>query len=122
LSTRRSLEEGLQASERIVEEEGAYYEVDVAMSDVNTKVLMASCIKDNTSQGKDWIFDYSSTIDIYSHKEMFNSLVAKEKGTVKIVDGLVCEVIGTRTVNVTCRDGTGVLWRQSGMSWRYGTI
>jgi len=44
-------------------------------------------------------------IHVCSHKEMFNSLVAKEKGTVKIVDDLTCEVISIRIVNVTCRDG-----------------
>jgi len=35
---------------------------------------------------------------------MFNSLVAKEEGTVKTVDGSTCEVISTETINVTCRD------------------
>ena len=39
-------------------------------------------------------------------KKLFNSLVAKEEETVKIVDGLAYEVIGTGTVNVTKRDGT----------------
>ena len=37
---------------------------------------------------------------------MFNFLVAKEEGIVKMVDGLACEVIGTGTVKVTGRDGT----------------
>ena len=37
---------------------------------------------------------------------MFNSLVVKEEGTVKMVDGSTCEVISTVTVNVTYRDGT----------------
>ena len=36
---------------------------------------------------------------------MFNSLVAKEEGTVKMVDGSACEVISTGTVKVTERDG-----------------
>jgi len=30
----------------------------------------------------------------------------KKKGIVKMVDGSICEVIGTRTVKVTERDGT----------------
>ena len=37
---------------------------------------------------------------------MFTSLVVKEEGIVKIVDGSACEVISTGIVNVTCRDGT----------------
>jgi len=36
---------------------------------------------------------------------MFNSLVAKEEGTVKMMDDLVCEVIDTETVNITGKDG-----------------
>ena len=37
---------------------------------------------------------------------MFNSLVAKEEGIVKMVDGSACEVIDTRTVKVTERNRT----------------
>jgi len=44
-------------------------------------------------------------IHVYSQKEMFNSMVAKEKGTVKIVIDSACEVISTGTINVTSRDG-----------------
>ena len=33
-------------------------------------------------------------------------MVIKEEGTVKIVDGSACEVIGTGTVKVTGRDET----------------
>jgi len=54
---------------------------------------------------KSWIFDSSSTVHVCSQKELFNSLVAKEKGIVKIVDSSVCEIIGTGTVKVTERDG-----------------
>jgi len=39
-------------------------------------------------------------------KELFNSLVAKEEGTVKIVDGSTCKIIDTGTIKVTKRDGT----------------
>ena len=39
-------------------------------------------------------------------KEIFNFLVAKKKGIVKIVDCSACEVIDTGTINVTRRDGT----------------
>ena len=68
---------------------------------------MASYVKDNTSQGKCWIFDSSSTIQICSQKELFNnSLVAKEEGVVITVDGSAGKVIGTGTVSVTERDGT----------------
>jgi len=37
---------------------------------------------------------------------MFNSLVAKEKGVVKMVDDSACEVISIVTVKVTERDET----------------
>ena len=33
-------------------------------------------------------------------------MVVKEEGTVKMVDGSACEIIGTGTVNVTERDET----------------
>ena len=36
---------------------------------------------------------------------MFNSLVAKDKGTVKMVDDSACKVISTGTVKITERDG-----------------
>ena len=68
-----------------------------------TEVLMASN-KDNTSQGKGWIFDSGSTIHVCSQKELFNFLVAKEEGIVKMVDISACEVIDTGTVKVTERD------------------
>ena len=68
---------------------------------------MTSYVKDNTSQGKCWIFDSGSTVQICSQKELFNnSLVAKEEGVVITVDGSACKVIGTGTVSVTERDGT----------------
>ena len=63
--------------------------------------------KDNTSQGKGWIFNSGSTVHICSQKELLNnSLVVKEEGIVKMVNGLTCEIIGTGTVKVTGRDGT----------------
>ena len=37
---------------------------------------------------------------------MFNSLVVKEEGIVKMVDGSACEVIDIGTVKVIGRDGT----------------
>ena len=37
---------------------------------------------------------------------MLNSLIAKEEGTVKIVDGSACKVIGMRIIKVTERDET----------------
>ena len=75
-------------------------EADVASSIEDTIILMAS-YKNNTSQGKHWIFDSDSK------KELFNNfLVTKEEEIVKMVDGLACEVIGTGTINVTGRDET----------------
>jgi len=61
---------------------------NVAMNGVDTEVLMTSYIEDNTFQGKSWIFNSGSIVHICSHKERFNSLVAKEKETVKMVNGL----------------------------------
>ena len=55
---------------------------------------------------KGWIFDSNSTVHVCSQMELFNSLVANEEGIVKMVDGSVCEVIDTGTVNVTGRDET----------------
>jgi len=69
----------------------------------NIEVLMASN-EDNTSQGKGWIFDSGSMVHVCSQKELFNSLVVKEEGIVKMVDDSACEVIGTGTVKVLERD------------------
>ena len=41
-----------------------------------------------------------------SQKKLFNSLVAKEEVTVKMMDDLACKIIGTRTINIMVRDGT----------------
>jgi len=80
-------------------------EVDVTIIDIDTEILMASYVENNTSQGKDWISDYDSTVRVCSQKEMFNSLVVREEGIVKIVDGSAFEAISTGIVNVTCKDG-----------------
>ena len=53
---------------------------------------------------------------------MLNSFVAKEKGTVKIMDVLTYKIIGTETVNITGRDGTVCVLEGSDISRRYGTI
>ena len=45
-------------------------------------------------------------VHVCSQKELFNSLIAKEEGIVKMVDGSACEIIGTGTVKITERDGT----------------
>ena len=49
---------------------------------------------------------FCGAVYVCSYKDMFNSLVAKKEGTVKIVDGSAYEAINTETVNVTCRDET----------------
>ena len=59
-----------------------------------TEVLMASD-EDNTSQCEGLIFDLGSTVHVCSQKQVFNFLIAKEEGIVKMVDGSACEVIGT---------------------------
>ena len=60
----------------------------------------------NTFTYKVWILDFGTALHVCFQKEMFNSLVAKHEGTVKMADGLVCGVIGIVTVNVTSKDGT----------------
>ena len=75
------------------------------MNGVDTEELVAT-LKITLLMVKGQIFDSGITVHVYSYKEMFNSLVAKEKRNVKMVDDLTCEVINTRTINVTCRDGT----------------
>ena len=57
-----------------------------------------------------------------AHKNMFNSLVAKEEWTVKMVDGSACEVIGTGKLRLQEEMGQYMLWRLSGMSRRHGAI
>jgi len=44
-------------------------------------------------------------VHICSQKKMFNSLVAKEEGTINMMDGSTCEVFDTGTFSVTGRDG-----------------
>ena len=56
------------------------------MSGVDSEVLIAS-YEDNTSQDKGCIFDLGSTVHVCPQKEMFNSLIAKKEGIVKMVDG-----------------------------------
>jgi len=81
-------------------------ETDVASGVEDTEILMPS-YEDNTSQGKGWIFNSYSMVHVCSQKELFNNpLVAKEEGIVKMVDGSACEIIGSKTVKVTGRDGT----------------
>jgi len=43
-------------------------------------------------------------VHVYFQKELFNFLLAKEEGIVKMVDDLACEVISTGTVKITERD------------------
>jgi len=84
-----------------LKKKGQAVEANIAMSSVDTEVFMTSYIGDNTSQGKYWISDNGSMVHACSHKDIFNFLDAKEKGTVKMVDGSACNVIGTRIFNVT---------------------
>jgi len=100
------LEEWLQASARWLKKKGQAAETDVASGVENTEILIAS-YENNTSQSKGWIFDSGSTVHVCFQKELFNnSLIVKEEGIVKVVDGSACEVIGTGTIKVTGRDGT----------------
>ena len=69
-------------------------------------------------------FDSGSTVHVCFQKELFNnSLVAKEEGIVKMVDGLSCKVISTGTVmslalgksRLQKEIGRCKLWRRSGI-------
>ena len=73
-----------------MKKKGKITEADVELSGLEeTKGLMASN-EDNTFKGKGWIFDSGSIVHVCSQKEPFDSLVAKEEGIVKMVDGLAC--------------------------------
>jgi len=87
----------------------------------DTEVLIAS-FEHKSSQGKGWIFDLGSTVHVYFQKELFNYLVAKEEGTIKMVDGLTFKVIGTETVKVTKRDGMVRALEAVSISRRHATI
>ena len=87
-----------------MKKKGQVAEADIASCVEDTKILMASYVEDNTSQGKIWIFNSGNTVHAYFQKELFNFLVAKEKGIVKMVDSLICEIISIGTVKVTKRD------------------
>jgi len=97
-------------------------EASIALSSLEEIEVLNASYEDNISQDKSWIFDYGSTVHVCFQKELFNSLVTKDEGIVKIVDGSACEVISTETVKVTERVGRCVLWRQSGMSQRHAII
>jgi len=45
-------------------------------------------------------------LTVHTHKDMFNSLFAKEEGTIKMVDDSACEVIGIGSINITRKDET----------------
>jgi len=92
------------------------------MSGVDTKVLMTSYVEYYTSQSKGWIFDFGSMVHVYFHKEMFNSLVAKEEGSVKMVDSSACGSSTLEQSMLHAERGCCVLWRRSGISKRYDTI
>jgi len=64
LSQRKSLEEGLQASTRMIEEKRQIAEAGVAESVLDTYVLAASI--DKTSTDKYWILDSDSAVHICS--------------------------------------------------------
>jgi len=88
----------------VVEKKGKSCRGNV-VSGVDTEILIAFYVANNTSQSKGWIIDSDSTIHVCSQKELFNnSLVAIDEGVVIMVDGSAYEIIGTRTVKVTKRN------------------
>jgi len=92
-----------------LKKKGQAVEADVTLCGVSdNKVLMTSYVKDITSQGKSWIYDSASTVHVCFEKELFNSLDAKKKRAIKMVDDSTSEVISTRTVKVT--EEMGQLW------------
>jgi len=84
--------------------------------------INGSYVEDNTSQDKGWIFDSGNTVHVYSQKKLFNSLVTKEEGTIKMMDGSSCKVIDTETVKVTERDGMVHALEVVRYVWWHGTI
>jgi len=88
----------------VIEEERKTAEADVAECVLDFYMLKTS-IDNNTFTDKSWILDSDSAIHVCFQKEMLSFLVAKKEVTIKIVDGLACEIIDTETVNVTGRDG-----------------
>ena len=52
LSTKKSLKEDYKYRQEWLKKKGQAAEADVVMSGVDTEVLMASYVDDNTSQGK----------------------------------------------------------------------
>jgi len=64
LSKERSLEEGLQATTRVVEEEKTNVETDVKEGVSDTNTLTAFIY--NTSMDKGWILDSGSVIHVCS--------------------------------------------------------
>jgi len=103
LSQGRLLKERPQVSTRMVEKKGQTAEADIAEGVLDAYVLTASI--DNTFTNEGWILDSGSVVHVCSLKEMFNSFIAKEEETIKIVDDSAYEAIVTGTVNVTCRNG-----------------
>jgi len=61
LSEGRLLKENCHRQEWL-KKKGRPVKADVAMSGIDTEILMASYVENNTSQGKCWIFDFGSTI------------------------------------------------------------
>ena len=107
----------------MVEEEGAVTKTDVASSVDDIEVLMASYVEDNTSQCKNLILDSGITIYLCSQKELFNSLVVKEKGIMKMmVDTRLARSLALRQSRLQKEMGRCVLWKWSGMSRRHDTI
>jgi hypothetical protein len=68
-------------------------------------VLLTVVDEHNTSHGKGWVLDSGSAVHVCSHHGMFTSFVAEE-GTVRMVDGSTCRVMGTGTVKIKGKDGT----------------
>ena len=60
------------------------------MSSVSDTEILMAFYEHNTSQDKGWIFDSASTLHVCSQKKLFNFLIVKEEGTVKMVDDTTC--------------------------------
>jgi len=121
LSQERFKEEWLQASVRMVEEEGASCGGRRNKRCWHRSINGFLCWR-CTSQSNGWIFDLGNTVHACSQKELFNSLVAKEERVVIMVDGPAWEVIDTGQSKLQKEMGRCMLWRRSGMSRRHDTI
>ena len=58
-------------------------------------------------------------VHVCSHKDLFNSLIVKEEGTVKMANDPVCKIISTGQLMLKEEMRQCMRWRRSGISQRH---